>query len=156
MSYEETPYMFNINNSFYAIKNNKIWKQFAGDYNSFYGENKPYSITVISNPDSFYDKIFNTVEFRADTWDNDRLLNTTFDTLEVWNEYQHGKSNLSNIFGKSSPLKRKFRVWRANVPRDSHNMRDRIRNTWAYIKLEHKNPSNYKTEFHDLMVHYFL
>lgn len=156
MSYEETPYMFNIDNSFYAIKNNKIWEQFAGDYNSFYGETKPYSITVISNPDSFYDKVFNTVEFRADTWDNDKLLNTTFDTLEVWNEYQQGKSNLSNVLGKPSPLKRKFRVWRANIPRDISNNRDRIRNTWAYIKLEHSNPSNYKTEFHDLMVHYFI
>ena len=156
MSYEETPYMFNIDNSFYAIKNNKIWEQFAGDYNSFYGETKPYSVTVISNPNSFYDKIFNTVEFRADTWDNDKLLNSTFDTLEVWNEYQHGKSNLTNILGKPSPLKRKFRVWRANIPRDMSNMRDRIRNTWAYIKLEHSNPSNYKTEFHDLMVHYFI
>lgn len=156
MSYEETPYMFNIDNSFYAIKNNKIWEQFTGDYNSFYGETKPYSITVISNPDSFYDKIFNTVEFRADTWDNDKLLNSTFDTLEVWNEYQHGKSNLTSIPGNPSPLKRKFRVWRANIPRDMSNMRDRIRNTWAYIKLEHSNPSNYKTEFHDLMVHYFI
>ena len=156
MSYEETPYMFNIDNSFYAIKNNKVWEQFAGDYNSFYGETKPYSITVISNPDSFYDKVFNTVEFRADTWDNDKLLNSTFDTLEVWNEYQYGKSNLTNILGKPSPLKRKFRVWRANIPRDISNNRDRIRNTWAYIKLEHSNPSNYKTEFHDLMVHYFI
>ena len=156
MSYEGTPYMFNIDNSFYAIKNNKIWEQFAGDYNSFYGETKPYSVTVISNPNSFYDKIFNTVEFRADTWDNDKLLNTTFDTLEVWNEYQHGITSLDNIPGRPSSLKRKFRIWRANIPRDMNNMRDRIRNTWAYIKLEHSNPSNYKTEFHDLMVHYFI
>jgi hypothetical protein len=157
MSYEETPYMFNIDNSFYAIKNNKIWEQFAGEYNSFYGETKPYSITVISNPDSFYDKIFNTVEFRADTWDNDILLNNvTFDTLEVWNEYQHGKACLDNVLGRPSSLKKKFRVWRANIPRDMNNMIDRIRNTWAYVKLEHSNPNNYKTEFHDLMVHYFI
>ena len=157
MSYEETPYMFNIDNSFYAIKNNKVWKQFAGDYNSFYGEIKPYSITVISNPDSFYDKVFNNIEFRADTWNNDTLLNNvTFDTLEVWNEYQHGITSLSNVLGRPSALKKKFRVWRANIPRDMSNMRDRIRNTWAYVKLEHANPSNYRTEFHDLLVHYFI
>lgn len=157
MSYEETPYMFNIGNDFYAIKNNKIWKQFDGDYNSFYGETKPYSITVISNPDSFYDKIFNNIEFRADTWEGNTLLNNkTFDTLEVWNEYQHGSCSLTNIKGFPSSLKKKFRIWRANIPRDISNNRDRIRNTWAYIKLEHKNPSNYRTEFHDLMVHYFI
>lgn len=157
MNYEETPYMFNIDNSFYAIKNNKVWKQFAGDYNSFYGETKPYSITVISNPDSFYDKVFNNIEFRADTWDEEGYLtNITFDTLKVWNEYQCGITSLDNILGRPSSLKRKFRIWRANIPRDINNMRDRIRNTWAYVKLEHANPSNYKTEFYDLMVHYFI
>ena len=80
----------------------------------------------------------------------------TFDTLEVWNEYQYGKAYLDNVPGRPSVLKKKFRVWRANIPRECSNMRDRIRNTWAYVKLEHKNPCNYKTEFHDLMIHYFI
>ena len=161
MSYEATNFMTNVGDSFYAIRNSALralylWKQFAGDYNSFYGSKKPYSITVISNQDMPHDKIFNNIEFRADSWQGNTLLDSTFDRLEVWNEYQSGSTNLYSTKDKPSSLKRKFRVWRANIPRDSKNKRDRIRNPWAYIKLEKSNPSTERTELHDIMVHYFI
>lgn len=157
MSYEKVPAMFNIDSGFYSFNKNKLWQNFEGDYNMFYGEFKPYSITIVANSDEPYDKIFNTVEFRADSWNGDKLINNqTFDTLDVWNEYQHGTSTLANVIGKPSPLKKKFRVWRANVPRDNSNKRDRIRNTWAYVKLSMNTPNTWKTELHDMMVHYFI
>ena len=157
MSYEKVPAMFNIGSEFYSFNKSKLWQNFEGDYNMFYGEFKPYSITVVANSDEPYDKIFNNIEFRADSWDGDTLINAqTFDTLDVWNEYQHGTSTLSNVIGKPSSLKKKFRVWRANVPRDNSNKRDRIRNTWAYVKLSMNAPNTWKTEFHDMMVHYFI
>lgn len=163
MSYGGTPAMFNAGNSFYAIAgtgggkyNPKLWKQFEGNYNSFFGSIKPYSITFICNQDEPYDKIFNNIEFRADTWDGNTLTSSTFDTLDVWNEYQHGTSSLVMNRNKPSTLQKKFRVWRANVPRDNKNHRDRIRNTWAFVKLSMSNPSTYKTELHDVMVHYFI
>lgn len=163
MSYEGTPYMFNIESDFYAIKGNKIWKQFAGDYNMFYGSYKPYSITVISNPNEPYDKIFNNLDWRSDCWDGNTLLNETFDTLEVWTEYQKGVVSLVNLKGRPSPLKKKFRVWRANIPRANTNWngvqannRDRIRNTWAYIKLSKNTENTNRMEFHDMIVHYFI
>ena len=44
-----------------------------------------------ANPDFTKDKIFNNIEFRADSWDKEEILtNNTFDTLDVWNEYQQG------------------------------------------------------------------
>lgn len=157
MSYEKVPAMFNIGSEFYSFNKDKLWQNFEGDYNMFYGEFKPYSITIVANSDEPYDKIFNNIEFRADSWDGDKLINNqTFDTLDVWNEYQHGTSTLSNIIGKPSPLKKKFRVWRANVPRDNSNKRDRIRNTWAYVKLSMNTPNTWKTELHDMMIHYFI
>lgn len=157
MSYEKVPAMFNIGSEFYSFNKDKLWQNFEGDYNMFYGEFKPYSITIVANSDEPYDKIFNTVEFRADSWNGNTLVNNqTFDTLDVWNEYQHGTSTLTNVIGKPSPLKKKFRVWRANVPRDNSNKRDRIRNTWAYVKLSMNAPNTWKTEFHDIMVHYFI
>ena len=130
----------------------------------FFGEYKPYSITVVANSDGPNDKVFNTVEFRADSYDGDDLVyNKTFDTLDVYNEYQHGKVTLTNIIGKPSSLKRKFRVWRANIPRANtpingitSNNRDRIRNTWAYIKLSTETPNTYRTVFHDMNIHYFI
>lgn len=156
MSYEKVPAMFNISSEFFAFKNGKLWQQFAGDYNMFFGEYKPFSITFVGNAEEPLDKIFNTVEFRADSWDEDTLLNDkTFDTLEVWNEYQNSSVVLSNRLGYPSPLKKKFRIWRANIPRASYNKRDRIRNTWAYIKLSMNTPNTYRTEFHDAIIHYF-
>lgn len=170
LSYGKTPYMFNIGDEFYAIAGEgggpdypKLWKQFDGVYNKFFGSIRPYSITVVCNQDEPYDKIFDNIEFRADTWDGSTLLSTTFDTLEVENEYQKGVSTLTNTKDRPSSLKRKFRVWRANIPRANTsvngvpaNGRDRIRNTWASIKLAMNNPETYKTELHDLMVHYFI
>lgn len=157
MSYEKVPAMFNIGSEFYSFNKGKLWQNFEGDYNMFYGDFKPYSITIVANSDEPYDKIFNNIEFRSDSWDGNTLINTkTFDTLDVWNEYQHGTSTLTNIIGKPSPLKKKFRVWRANVPRDNSNKRDRIRNTWAYVKLSMNTPNTWKTEFHDMTVHYFI
>lgn len=156
MSYEGVPAMFNVSSDFYAFKNGKMWEQFAGDYNMFFGEYKPFSITFVANAEEPNDKIFNTVEFRADSWDGDNLIsNKTFDTLDVWNEYQHGTTSLTNILGHPSPLKKKFRIWRANIPRAIVNNRDRIRNTWAYIKLGMNTPNTYRTEFHDAIIHYF-
>lgn len=164
MSYERVPAMFNVGSEFYAFNNNKLWQQFNGDYNMFFGQYKPYSITVVANADEPTDKIFNTVEFRADAYDGDNLAPTkTYDTLDVYNEYQHGRVTLTDLNGRPSPLKRKFRIWRANIPRANTpingipaNNRDRIRNTWAYVKLSTETPNTYRTVFHDMTIHYFV
>lgn len=164
MSYENTPYMFNIGSEFYAIKGGALWKQFEGEYNMFFGEYRPYSITAVSNADEPYDKIFNNIDWRADCWNAEGLSNeSAFDTLEVWNEYQKGISSLEFRQNTPSPLKKKFRVWRANVPRFNTdwngvkaNNRDRIRNTWAYIKLSMNKENTDRIEFHDMIVHYSI
>lgn len=164
MSYEKVPAMFNVGSEFYAFNNNKLWQQFNGDYNMFFGQYKPYSITVVANADEPADKIFNTVEFRADAYDGDNLAPTkTYDTLDVYNEYQHGRVTLTDLNERPSPLKRKFRIWRANIPRANTpingipaNNRDRIRNTWAYVKLSTETPNTYRTVFHDMTIHYFV
>ena len=71
--------------------------------------------------------------------------------VTVWNEYQEGTENLSKVYGKPSALKEKFRTWRINIPRDNVNKRDRIRNPWAYIKLEGYNNTN-RIQLHDMQV----
>ena len=83
------------------------------------------------------------------------MLNTTFDTLTTWNEYQEGTLKLTNIFRRPSDLKRKFRIWRANMPRAKANGRDRMRNPWLYIKLSMEKENTNKTILHDMTVHYF-
>ena len=177
MDYASTQGMFNISNNFYSFSplfsiatdipkyNTGLFQQFTGDYNKIYENVYPYSVTYIANQEFTHDKVFNNIEFRADTLQNDidSLIKGTnsllpsicpFNKLTVWNEYQSGESSLTNIFGKPSSLKQKFRIWRVNVPRDKSNYRDRIRNPWAYIKLEGSNNTN-RMQLHDLQVYYF-
>lgn len=161
-SYEKMPYFTNLEDrgiSFNvegAGKLYKPWLHNEGDYNMFFGVYQPFYTTVIANPDMNKDKIFNNLEFRSDSWDSeDNLLNTTFDTLTTWNEYQEGTLKLTNIFRRPSGLKRKFRIWRANMPRAKANGRDRMRNPWLYIKLSMEKENTNKTILHDMTVHYF-
>ena len=159
-SYEHTPYFINLLDELLSINTTKgsevynIWLQNKGDYNMFFNTYQPFSTTVIANPDMQLDKIFNTLEFRSDTWKEEELLNTTFDRLQVWNEYQEGSSDLTWNKGVPSNLKKKFRMWRSNIPRDNTNKRDRMRNPWLYIKLSMEEENTNKTVLHDLMVHY--
>ena len=163
--------IFNAKDSTYAVNSTTLYKLFEGDYNNFFDEEKPFWITFTHNENPFNDKIYNTLEFRADTYeyntkedeDGDIITycelsnNSSFDTIKVKNEYQDTEE-VSLEFAKYIPsnLKRKFRIWRANIPRDFVNKRDRIRNTWANITLKASNPSNTKTELHDLVVSYFM
>ena len=166
-SYEKTPYFTNLEDRGIAFNVEGIgtlyrpWLHNEGDYNMFFGVYQPFYTTVIANPDMPVDKIFNNLEFRSDSWDkSDNLLNTTFDTLTVWNEYQQGTSTLNNILGRPSDLKKRFRIWRANIPRASaigstKKGRDRMRNPWLYIKLSMEEENVNKTVLHDMIVHYF-
>lgn len=155
-SYENTPYFSNLLDKGIWIRDNKLWLHNEGDYNMFFGVYQPFYTTIIANPDMPVDKIFNNLEFRSDSWDRKgNLLNVTFDTLTVWNEYQQGISKLKNTLGKPSNLKRKFRIWRANIPRAKANGRDRMRNPWLYIKLSMEEENVNKTVLHDMIVHYF-
>lgn len=161
-SYEKTPYFTNLEDRGIAFNVEgtgtlyKPWLHNEGDYNMFFGVYQPFYTTVIANPDMPVDKIFNNLEFRSDSWDKEgSLLNTTFDTLNVWNEYQEGTSTLSNTLDRPSSLKKKFRIWRANIPRAKANGRDRMRNPWLYIKLSMEKENTNKTILHDMMVHYF-
>lgn len=166
-SYEKMPYFTNLEDRGIAFNVEgkgtlyRPWLHNEGDYNMFFGVYQPFYTTVIANPDMPVDKIFNNLEFRSDSWDkSDNLLNTTFDTLTVWNEYQQGTSILNNILGGPSDLKKKFRIWRANIPRanaigSTKKGRDRMRNPWLYIKLSMEEENVNKTVLHDMIVHYF-
>lgn len=166
-SYEKMPYFTNLEDRGIALNVEgtgtlyRPWLHNEGDYNMFFGVYQPFYTTIIANPDMPVDKIFNNLEFRSDSWDkNGNLLNTTFDTLTVWNEYQQGTSTLNNILGRPSDLKKKFRIWRANIPRanavgSTKKGRDRMRNPWLYIKLSMEGENVNKTVLHDMIVHYF-
>ena len=165
-SYEGMSFFTSLKGSGISFKDNNdgnftAWLHNEGDYNMYYGSYKPFYTTVIANPNPITDKVFNNLEFRADSWEwNEEtnkwdLLNDTFDTLTTWNEYQKGTISLDNKMYKPSSLKRKFRIWRADIPRDKSNGRDRMRNPWLYIKLSKETENTSKTMLHDMVVSYF-
>lgn len=191
--YGMVPYFEYLDDIGIWIKDNNLWQHQAGEYCNFFNENKPFSMTLIGNQEPLMDKTFTNLEFRACV-ENEGIYDKStdkftptlpFDTLEVWNEYQHGILSFHNrVKGESFThgndsgiLSRKFRMWRCDIPRDNadinprieapmgikrFNVRplDRIRNPWAYIKLT-KNAAAEKsflnkTETHDIMATYFV
>lgn len=158
-SYQNIPFMFNVRDKFFSLRlqggNTEVWEQNAGDYNYYYGEFQPFYTHIIANKDMTKDKVFNTLEFRADSYMDDTLLNyDTFDRLDVWNEYQRGSLVLSDRINHPSSLKKKFRVWKANFPREAGKPLNRIRNTWVNVKLGKYTPNKLRTVLHDMTVHY--
>ena len=174
MSYENTPAMFNIGADFYSLRNDltssgeivqpicTLHSMFTGNYNHFFGYYKPFDITFISNADSALDKTFTNLELRADFWANNSLQhNRLFDYIKVWNEYQDsGEYPLTYANAKPSNLKKKFRIWRIDIPRDKDRRLDRIRNTWTKIKLGMYEGEDYSNNMsmvlHDLNAQYYI
>lgn len=198
--YENTPFFCNMDDTGIWIKNNgTLWKHQGGsDYCKFFNTNKPYSMTLIGNPEPQLSKIFTNLEFRTNVIDDGIFNSNTgsfvptlpFDYLEAWNEYQHGKTDLRNRSGhldkqhhtsdKISALKRKFRIWRCDIPRNNYPLptteteinyekelgvsrytytpNDRMNNPWVYLKLMKKaslEGTIPKVEIHDIVMTYF-
>lgn len=160
-SYEEGSKFFNFKDRGiwlnYNSNNTYLYEYRGGDdYNHFFhGYYEPYHITYLVNPDPQEDKVFNNVEFRADVLvDNKVIKEYPFDHIKVWNEYQEGEENLSFKYTPSN-LKQKFRIWRANIPRDKTNKMDRIRNPWVMIKLSHEEELSKMTILQGTIVKYF-
>ncbi len=193
--------IFNIGNSVHALNEmwdstnqvNKVYMHnlFEGNYNQLLGTYYPSSITFVSNADMQMDKIFTNLETRADFYKNGELQHMHFfDTIRAWNEYQDtdwndGTAHTTILQHKYFPYsstsiasntKKKFRIWRVDIPRakkwiaytaeekqaminsgsytsetvpNGHfiNVNDRIRNTWCKIKLSMNVPPSDLTGF---------
>lgn len=145
--------MINAWGRFLSTKGSSLWSAFDGDYNSFYGAIKGFSIEYVTNPDPLFDKVFNNIDYRLD---ND---NINWNNLRLSNHYQHGE--LDSVKYNKSTIK-KFNVYRTILPRDNfYNQKslDRIRSTWANLKLSWTPPeSNLNKLFsmQDLTLYYFI
>jgi hypothetical protein len=173
--YNALPALVNMNDRLITFRKNSsnnlnmAWELFGGKFNQFFGTFKPYWLTFISNADPTYDKVFNNVAWRSTDYSNvtedfqgDLAPLSTFDTLRVWNDHQDtGLVDLTDNPGKPSPIKKKFNVFRALVPRDKEGDykgkgMNRIRNPWAYIQLSRMKENEDMLIFHDVDVDYFI
>lgn len=140
--YEKTPYLCSLDDNNIWVREDlsktSLYEHQAGEYCNFFGYNKPYSMTLIANPEPQLDKTFTNLEFRANVQGEGSYVSNTdtftpslpFDYLETWNEYQHGITELANKTGydairhhmrydNTSSLNRDFRIWRCDIPRDN-------------------------------------
>jgi hypothetical protein len=164
---------FNFDATIAPEATSPFWELGTGEYNMFFGQYKPYWLTFISNSYPTENKIFNTVAWRDIVKDAfiDKPF-TTFDHIEVWNEHQNTgvvrfTNSLKELSGKQpvsydaaqSNLRKKFNVWRAQIPRDklaTNTSRARISNPWTYIKLSREYVNTDRHELTDVMVNYFM
>lgn len=157
--YGSVLYWINLEDKSLQIYNDGMYEAYKGDYGTFRGKrNSSAVIEFIANDDFDSDKVFETVELttsdiaKINNWKADCY---PFDTLEVSNEYQRGKNEAS-----STNVKKKFRTWRWQIPRNNKKNedgiitnRDRIRNMWAKIRLS-KN-YNSPLSIYDINVAYY-
>ena len=199
MNYENISLLEGYNKKVFSLKNSILYQLFAGTgYCQLFGENKPWSITFVSNGSDqnlvAMDKTFTNLEFRAtveeeglfDGDESEKEFKSPFlpvDKVETWNEFQHGIAALDLRNGhvsmqhhntdNSASLKKKFRIWRCDIPRDNAVLPDslglarykkrpldRMRNLWLYVKLQKDAADTEEvlnhTELHDMMVKYYI
>ena len=179
MDYTELEEMHNLHDRVFTVKKDGIHAMWEGNYNSFFGVQKPYILRFIANAQPTMHKVFDTVQWRSDSWNSagKYIPNATFTRMQVWNQYQKSKVDtitgdgiLTNTPGKPSPLKKKFNTFRALVPRDKmgnsltdsdyrYKQFSRIRGNYAVIELTHSPVDSndaYKMQFYDLEIGEFL
>ncbi len=129
-SYGNAPFFNTLLDTSLWVKGNALWKHQAGDICKFFGEHKPYSMTLVGNTESHTDKTFTNLEFRANVvgdgeikqlgtdvfddsfdetfhpegWGKTYIFEfyTPFDSLEVWNEHQRGSMTFSYKNGRET------------------------------------------------------
>ena len=134
-----------------------IYRQYAGNYNNFYGDNYPSYITLNVNPEADLDTVFDNIMYKSEVYLNDiDQPDKTLTGVRLYNEYQDSNSPTTVtplILGRNSNLRRKFRDWNAILPRNQGS-RERIRNPWVKLLLQFDNNSNYKLILHDVIISY--
>tara|TARA_R110000822_G_scaffold73853_18_gene177659 strand:- start:6568 stop:10608 length:4041 start_codon:yes stop_codon:yes gene_type:complete len=127
------------------------YEHYAGLYNNYHGVYAPSTITLQVNPQSDLDTVFNNIFFNSELYLNDiDQPDKTLTHITAYSEYQT-TGRIPLVLGRSTNLRRKFREWKANIPRVGRN---RVRNPWIFLKLELDNTSNYKLILHDITVSY--
>lgn len=165
--YGSTPYVSDINGRQIMVRNTdgtmdySLWFAREGEYNRFFNVNKDFYTKFLVNDIPDYNKIFDTVEFTADAYDDSIYIpNYTFNRLYVEDTYQTGESDLEFMENRPSSLKKKFRTWRTPVPRalNSKRLHDRMQDHWLFVKLQRKvgEDDNYRHILYNTNVFYYM
>ena len=157
----------NVNNKLITTINNKtLWEHNDSALKStYYGIYYPSYITLVSNDQPDFNKIFDNIHFNSDfTLNGVDVPDITFNKLRVWNDYQDTLEQPLDSLNYRTTIKRRLRKWNLIVPRDkkgNNTRRDRINNFWTYVQLKFdKNAlpvprrADYDFTLHDVLIAY--
>lgn len=178
--YNAIPILNTIKKHTLTFRDGNFWALREDDrYSYFFDKFEPYWITLMSNGGDYptLDKVFNYVEYRADLFDAQEIVDgwqvnaNVFTDIAAWTSYQTYKE--FNITGQKTreypwQSERKFNIWRTTIPRATYKReggiletnRDRIRNPFCFIKLKNSHPELNKfpegVNAHRMILHNFV
>lgn len=133
--------------------NHEIYQHSIGEYNKYYNKYYDSFIVMNLNPEPYFDCVFTNINYKSEVYINNiDQPESTLTNIQAFNDYQ---STLLTplINGRNGNLRRKFRDWNAEIPRDGRN---RIRGPWIKLKLNFQNNTNKKLILHDVIVQYIV
>lgn len=133
-----------------------IWAHGKENYQNFYGSKYDANITILINTDApGVEKVFNTIEYDSEvTLNGDDVSDETLDSIAAWTTYQTSGA-VSLPLTINDNIKRRFRTWRALVPREE-NSRNRLRDKWLFLKLGFNPEEDKKLVLYDIIVNYVV
>jgi hypothetical protein len=146
--------MFNLNDQFYSIKDNKVYLHNYGNYGEFYGVISDSTLTDIINPNGNTVCRFDVLELRVDVIDGGVYYEKEqFDDLTISNNYQTTTKSLhfsgdDSVEDTSKALVRKWRI--PLLPDDNSTDFYRFADTYLRVKLSKDNTNNKKIVLHDI------
>jgi hypothetical protein len=155
-----------LNNRMLTTRDNRLWEHSeAAPKSTYYGIYYPSYITLVSNDQPDFNKIFDNIHFNSDfTLNGVDVPDITFNKLRVWNDYQDTLEQPLDSLNYRTTIKRRLRKWNLIVPRDkkdNNTRRDRINNFWTYVQLKFdKNAlpvprrGDYDFTLHDVLIAY--
>ena len=141
----------NLRNTVYWLNRDgdTLYTHKTGNYGEYFGSYVDSYVTFVANP-SYINSVYDTVTFTADTKNGSSdVFNSSIDSIQVYNEHQDTGS-VSLTYG--SELKRKFREWKVNVPRES-GTRNRMMSPYAYFTMKWTNTGTSRV-LKDVVVNY--
>lgn len=171
-----------------------IWLHNFGNYSTFYSTIYPSQIKTIINPNPSYTKVFDNLQWQTESindnisWiddlvttnsnisntysDNINILNDTFNSIRVYNEYQN--SDWTTLVVDTN-VKKREQTWATYVPRNKVNydiltpststifnpavltkldFGERIRDKYMVLDLKYDNLNNRRFIAHNLKTEY--
>jgi hypothetical protein len=157
----------NVNNKLITTRDSaSLWEHNTTALKStYYGQYFPSYITLVTNDQPDYNKIFDNIHYNSDfTLAGIDVPDITFNKLKVWNDFQDTLEQPLDSLNYRTTIKRRLRKWNLIIPRDkkgNNTRRDRISNFWSYVQLKFDKEAlptprqgDYDFTLHDILIAY--